>query len=290
MKRIYTLLALVCLGATSTFAQKSIDLQAVIQFPMDGATISPGTSLDTSKVLAGIFFWGPGDIVTGTDAVFFMTSLSTPADSALTYLDGVVWGQDLLGDTDTGLVFVFPNANEIGAGHSGPFTLTSDSIRGLYDWDQWNLNDSIVLIRPPYENGKSYGFFFRAVRVGDQATGDPIAEDPDMSNNRAVQRIVWSSSSNINELFAKKDKAEINVYPNPAKNEVRFKFDFAGPSHATATITDVTGKIVSMRNFGRTLKGTQEFSIDISSLSAGNYILQFNTDEQYAVSKFTVKR
>ena len=105
-----------------------------------------------------------------------MTSLSRPATDSTAYINGVQYSQDLT-VADSGFIFIYPNNNEIGMGHTAPFTVSSDSIAGLYDWDQWNLHDSIVLIRPPYQNGQSYGFFFRALLAGDD-NAEPIATDP----------------------------------------------------------------------------------------------------------------
>ncbi len=287
MKRIYMTLALIGTLIAGAKAQ-TIDLEAVIGRPTAGQVIGPGQSLDTSKVLCGIFYHGPDAIFATTDILWFMTSFSRPATDSTTYISGVVYSQDITA-ADTGFIFLFPNNNEIGVGHTAPFTLSSDSIRGLYDWDQWNLHDSIVLIRPPYTLGKSYGFFFRALFVGDD-NADPIATDPTPTNNRAVQRIVWGNTTSIGDLFPKKEERSLSVYPVPANNDINFEFNFDGPSHAQAFVRDMSGRTVMTKNFGRALPGAQKYHLDISKLPNGIYTIELDTDTQTGNAKFTIAR
>lgn len=285
MKRIYIVLALI--GAMFSANAQTIDLEAVIGKPTAGQIIGPGQSLDTSKIICGMFYTGPDAIFAG-DVGWFMTSLSRPATDSTTYINGVIWSADITA-ADSGFIFVYPNANEIGVGHISPYTVSSDSIRGLYDWDQWNLNDSIVLIRPPYTPGESYGFFFRALFIGDEEANE-LATDPTPTNNRAVQRIIWQNQTNIGDLFPEKENRTISVYPNPAINEVNFDFDFTLPSHASVIIRDISGRTVKAKNFGRTNSGVQKFTIDISKLANGVYSLEFDTDTETATARFSVAK
>jgi hypothetical protein len=286
MKRIYMILALVSGLAFGAKAQ-TIDLEAVIGKPTAGQIIGPGQTLDTGKIICGMYYTGPDAIFAG-DVGWFMTSLSRPATDSTTYINGVIWNSDIT-VADSGFIFVYPNANQIGVGHTSPYNVSSDSIRGLYDWDQWNLHDSIVLIRPPYTPGKSYGFFFRALFIGDE-NANPLATDPTPANNRAVQRIVWQSQTGIGDLFPDKENKAISVYPNPAVNEVNFDFDFTLPSHASAIIRDISGRTVKAKNFGRTNSGVQKFSIDISQLTNGVYSIEFDTDTETATARFSVTK
>lgn len=287
MKRIYMTVGLLSAFAFGSMAQ-SVDIEAYIQRPTAGTVISPGETLDTSKVVCALFYNGPDDIYSGTDYITFMTPFSVPANDSQFYLDGVAFQNDITID-DTGVLFVFPNNNEIGAGHIAPFNLAADSISYLYDWDLYNLQDSFVLVDPPYVTGTSYGFFFRSFGVRDQTTGDAVATDPVPENNRAVVKIVWGQGgTGIGNMIAANKHAEIDVYPNPATSVINFSFDFEKNSHAQAVLRDVTGKIVFVKNYGKAVTGTQKYSIDISKFAAGMYSLEFNTDEHTAVTKFNI--
>jgi hypothetical protein len=286
MKRIYLALALIGGVAFGAKAQ-SIDLEAIIALPAAGQTISAHENLDTSKVLAGIVYNGADAIFSG-DGVYFMTSCSNPSTTPGSYyIDGVSFQDDITNADSGSVLFIYPNANEIGQGHKAPFMLNADSIHLMFDWNQWNNNDSIVVINPPFVSGTSYGFFFRAIDVRDDG-GSSVATDPNPANNFAVQRIVWNSTSSIQE-FAKKDKADISAYPNPATNVVNFDFNFDKASHAQVFVRDITGKVVYSKNYGRVNAGVQKFTADLSKLSAGNYVVELDTDTHSAVSKFTKK-
>lgn len=288
MKRIYMALALIGTFVTGAKAQ-SIDLEAVMVLPEAGQSVGPGQTLDTSKVLCGVIYNGP-DAIFAQDILWFMTSMEKPSGTNSASISGAQYNTGFNSAADSGsAIFIFPNSNEIGTGHTSPFKLSSDSIRLLYDWDQWNNNDSIVVINPPYVNGKSYGFFFWAVRMGDE-NADPIATDPNPANNRAVQRIVWNTGVGIGELFPNKEKKNLSAYPVPANNEINFDFNFDNPSHASAVITDITGKMVKSKNFGRALPGNQKYKLDVSNLPNGIYTLRLDTDTQTGSTKFTVAR
>ncbi len=288
MKRIYMTLALI--GGLALGAQaQNIDLEGVVALPTDGQSIGPGQNLDTTKVLCGLFYNGTGTILGGTggDGVYFMTSLSTPAPTPGNYyLDGVAFASDITNADSGSLLFVFPNANEIGAGHKAAFVLNSDSIRVMFNWAKWQ-QDSIQIETPPFTNGQEYGFFFRAVGVRD-ANNNPVGTDPNPGNNFGVQRIVWNTTVDVQE-FAKKENATLNLYPNPADNVINFNFEYAKATHASVIIRDITGKMVYGKNHGKVNAGSQKYSIDITKLAAGTYMLELDTDEQHGVAKFTVK-
>lgn len=288
MKKFYMTTALISGLAIGAQAQ-NIDLEGVVVRPADGQSLALGQSIDTAKVLAGIVYNGNGTILGGTggDGVYFMTSFSRPGTQPGTfYLDGVAYNSDITNADSGKAIFTFPNANKIGAGHTAPYTLSTDSIHVMLNWAKYQ-NDTIQAALPPFVNGQEYGFFFRAVGVKD-ANNNPVGTDPNPGNNFGVQRIIWNSTVGVQE-FAKKDKATLNLYPNPATNVINFDFDFTTPTHATVIIRDITGKMVYAKNYGRVNAGTQKYSINISDLSAGTYSLEFDTDDKNGVSKFTVK-
>jgi len=286
MKRIYLALALIGGLAFGAKAQ-SIDLEAIIALPTAGQSIQPHADLDTSKVLAGIVYNGNDAIFSG-DGVYFMTSFSNPSTTPGSYyIDGVSFQDDITNDDSGSVLFIFPNANEIGQGHKAPFKLNADSIHLMFDWNQWNNNDSIVVINPPFVCGTSYGFFFRAIDVRDDG-GSSVATDPNPANNFAVQRIVWDCTSGI-QNFAAKEKATISAYPNPAVNSINFDYNFDKATHVQVFVRDITGKVVLSKNYGKVNSGVQKFTTDLSRLSAGNYIIELDTDSQNAVTKFTKK-
>ncbi len=286
MKKIYFSMMLAAGFGLQASAQ-SIDLTAAIQLPTANQVIKPGQSLDTSKILCGIIYNGPDAILQG-EGVFFMSSFSRPGTTPGTYyINGVQFGSDLTA-ANAGVVFVYPNMNMIGFGHTAAFTLASDSIHVMFDWDQWSNNDSIVVVDKPFVNGKSYGFFFRAIDVRD-AGGVTISTDPVPSDNMAVTRIVWNSTTDIQGL-AGKDKLECSFYPNPARDHVNVSFSLASASHCAVTLRDITGRIVMHKKYGHQAAGDHRFTVDVSGFDAGTYSLELETDHGYNTSKLAITK
>lgn len=84
--------------------------------------------------------------------------------------------------------------------------------------------------------------------------------------------------------------SNINVYPNPANNNINFSYNFDAASNAVATVYDVTGRQVMVKDFGKQAAGTQVFTINTANLPAGNYTLDFTTDNNKGVSKFVIAK
>lgn len=288
MKRICMVFALIGTFIAGANAQSTINLEAAIARPVEGQVITPAQVLDTTKVLCGVFYNGPDDILQD-DRVWVLSSFSRTNGTDI-FINGISFGADLTA-ADSGFIYVIPNQGKVGPGHHGtvPLAMSSDSIKLLMDWDLWTNNDSISFVQPPYVNGKSYGFFFRALFVGD-ASATPVATDPSPANNLAVQRIVWSTSVGIDDLFAKQEAKTLNVYPVPANNDINFEFNFDAPSHAQVFVRDMNGRVVKAKNFGRALPGVQKYNIDISALPNGIYTVELNTDTETGRAKFTIAR
>jgi hypothetical protein len=298
MKRILTSIAVLGLLVNVSFAQTSdgpIDLEALIALPLENSVLSSTGSLDTSKVLCGIRC-NTADSILNTQSVLFYSSFNNFPTSTSVNASGFSFTNNVLFPASS-IIFTFPNANELGAGHTGPFTLSADSIKALCNWADWQNDIFTTINRANLVPGQAYGFFFKAMGVQPEgAEVNEYREDPvsgtgaKNGNNRTAVKVIWGQGTSIEDMLAKKDKVNIDVYPNPSNDVINFNFNFVKPSHATAVVRDITGKIVQSRNLGRATTGEQKYSLNISSLSAGNYVLQFDTDEETAVAKFTVKK
>lgn len=71
------------------------------------------------------------------------------------------------------------------------------------------------------------------------------------------------------------DAINMNVYPNPASDNVTVAFEAAGDY--TITITDMAGRVVSTDAFSN-LSGAQNIAIPVADLMSGNYIISVATD------------
>jgi hypothetical protein len=84
-------------------------------------------------------------------------------------------------------------------------------------------------------------------------------------------------------------KTGLNIYPNPAATEVRMKYTFAN-ENATARVTDITGRVLLTKDYGKQPLGEKELSLDISSLQNGIYYIELVTDTHRAINKLTVRK
>lgn len=82
-------------------------------------------------------------------------------------------------------------------------------------------------------------------------------------------------------------KETLKAYPNPTKGTLYFDYNFEKATTATARVSDITGRTVLVKDFGKNGVGSRQFSLDVSSLTKGTYIIEFIADDKRAISKFT---
>ena len=170
----------------------------------------------------------------------------------------------------------------------------TDSIGLLVDWNRWVDSGIMSLVgapwdgTDPYELNKPYGIFQRVYGIG--STTSPTNIDNFPRNNVYVQKIMFNRNSSIKDMLAKRSVEALTVFPNPANNEINFTYNFKQNSVGDMFIKDLSGRIVKVQNFGRQAAGERTFKANISGLAAGNYIVEFQTGETIAVSKFTVAK
>lgn len=90
--------------------------------------------------------------------------------------------------------------------------------------------------------------------------------------DNATGQIVNAKEVSISEgaSVADVDAINMNVYPNPATDNVNVAFEAAGDY--TITITDMAGRTVSTNAFSN-LSGAQNIAIPVADLMSGNYII-----------------
>ncbi len=92
----------------------------------------------------------------------------------------------------------------------------------------------------------------------------------------------------VKELEAGEIKAF--VYPNPAAEKITITYSMLMPGAADIQIFDVTGKVLYQRKINGLNYGTHRFVLNISSLSAGQYVFLVKTEHYTESGKFIVKR
>lgn len=283
MKRIYASLALLA-GISSVAVAQNIDLAGEVVMK-EGSCLALGQTIQADDTTApayglwGVVNNGPETLLEG-DQIMYVFPMSTVSETGVSvWLQTVAEGESV-------------PAGEIAFAQTG---LPVDSIKTLLDIDAFEGGGTtfaeILVPRAELVNGNTYGFYLYVIGIGTDPNS-PDNTDTVGSNNFPYVAIQWNDcASSIEEMIVGKDKVSLVTYPNPAQASVGFDYNFAKASNtAVAKITDVTGRVVLTQDFGKAFPGKASFKMDISSLNAGMYIIEFSTDNERAVSKFNVSK
>lgn len=75
----------------------------------------------------------------------------------------------------------------------------------------------------------------------------------------------------------------IDVFPNPASNELYIKFDLGKSQQVTYSIKDVTGKIILEKNLNNVMAAYEK--VDISNIANGVYFVSLELDNKESFNK-----
>jgi hypothetical protein len=98
-------------------------------------------------------------------------------------------------------------------------------------------------------------------------------------------RGIWATSAYFLPYIVGIDEVEkpakvnnLAIYPNPANGNVSVEFSTSNGEKTILNIMDLNGRVVHSENLGTLSAGDVHFNFDISSLSAGVYIVNINGD------------
>lgn len=105
-------------------------------------------------------------------------------------------------------------------------------------------------------------------------------------------RGIWKSESNkgpvsVPTIADNSRSLEINIYPNPVKDNATIKINSLSNSRALVNIYDVQGKNVYSNSVNTTI-GNNLLNVNVSSLTKGTYFVNVNIDGQKVSSKMLV--
>lgn len=87
----------------------------------------------------------------------------------------------------------------------------------------------------------------------------------------------------VNEV---KPVSEVNVYPNPANNEVKINFKGTAVANTTITLTNMLGQVVAEANMGYVASGTANFNT--ANLATGVYTYTISANGQRTTGRISV--
>jgi hypothetical protein len=142
---------------------------------------------------------------------------------------------------------------------------------------------------PMYKPFSDGDYLFAILVRGFRNVDTAILKDPNSANNDVVAFSNIDCSTGIGEAFKGLDKQSLNVYPNPASNTISFKATMTNGS-ATLRISDMVGRTVLAKDFGKQTAGEKELTLDVSALNNGMYYIElFNEGNRY-VNKLTIRK
>lgn len=106
------------------------------------------------------------------------------------------------------------------------------------------------------------------------------------TNNAPIIRLNFENTLGVNELD---NTIALNVYPNPAKDQVNVSFALNNGSDVQVEVIDITGKVVAAVNNSNLTAGSQNISVNTSDFAAGSYTVIVKHNEGMSSSKF-IKR
>jgi len=96
---------------------------------------------------------------------------------------------------------------------------------------------------------------------------------------------VVTNTTGINDVaFAN----AINIYPNPNTGRFNVELGVAASNNTKITVTSITGQLVATYNYSDIVDG--KLAIDLSTASAGVYLVQVQSDNNVATKRVTVSR
>lgn len=126
-------------------------------------------------------------------------------------------------------------------------------------------------------------------------SANPVMEPSNqMANNKHCETAVIKNfrTTSVSELFGSKKRGNgvntLNVFPNPATNNVSFTYNFRGDD-ANVLVRDITGRIVYQQTIGRTY-GEKTISVDVANFSNGLYIVELNTENSRSVGRVLIQK
>ena len=87
-----------------------------------------------------------------------------------------------------------------------------------------------------------------------------------------------------------KASTDLELYPNPAQNQVRVGLDLTNRSDVKITVRDLSGRLVRTLSAKSIAAGTESLSLDVSTLKTGTYIVTLMVNNESRTAKLIVTK
>lgn len=115
-----------------------------------------------------------------------------------------------------------------------------------------------------------------------------FVHDSDDDNLIGLDNILVKGTFIAGSAVKENETVSFSAYPNPTADRVQLGYLVKSPSNVTVKVIDATGRVVQTLNLG-TQNGSNNTSVDMSSLSAGLYSIALETGD-YRTVKQVIKK
>lgn len=246
--KLFTLMALMTANLCS--AQRNINMEAVLETPLNGSTWTNGTEVPLTLKLINN---GPDNLVAG-DTLFLLPNISGVNVQMVT----------LTGPMDNGASgVVFDGTINLQVA-STPLT-----------------TDLCFKILDPNSSGLLIGNNPVTVSYNDHDT---------TNNTACASITFVSDTSGTGIIHADVASVPLTIYPNPANDKIIFAVTVQHTTAARVSVSDRTGRVIKTHDFGIVLAGKQtELNFDATDLPAGMYFVTLYAGERSFVGKVMVQ-
>lgn len=169
---------------------------------------------------------------------------------------------------------------------------------GFYEYPKFpytndnNLQYYHYAINHGFNSGGSIPFFVMICpNTGDPANSTIVKDDTGYGQGMfaAYQTALDGCPSATAKVIEEDLSLSLNVYPNPAANNVNVDFALQNKSEATIALLNNLGQVVKTQALGN-VSGEQSVALDVASLEAGMYIVKLKTSNGEITKRISVVR
>ncbi len=153
-----------------------------------------------------------------------------------------------------------------------------------------NINDTIHFkesITVSSSPASLFNFCVRGLMYSNSIAGN------DPMNDEECHTINFSNgSTSVEELVLSESKpvSPINIYPNPASDQIRFNYTVKELGNVAMTITDMSGRNVMHIDLGKKNAGDNDINANVSTLVPGMYFVEINETHAKGRGKLLIQR
>ncbi len=129
---------------------------------------------------------------------------------------------------------------------------------------------------------------FGTVCYGPFGTNDAVNNYVGWSFTPSVRLILGEVTIGVDELAAG-DIAEANIFPNPVVDNATITFNLANSNKVSTIVRDITGRVVSTKEFGILPNGNNRVEFNVENFSAGVYTVSLVAGSSVVTKEIVVR-